>query len=235
METQLKLPIYVIGDSHTRAFSFNTNFFPLFVGAGKENCFVSDETLRNITANFFKTLDALVSDNPVMLVVGEPDTRFYLGQGWYPWDSKVKENISGFEKKVDGSIDRVETLLDKLKKRYTNKFILFNVTPSQRVNQNKVTDYFNRKLEQLCKKRDCLFVFINDKIYSGDEKIIHEKYYGDTVHLNNKIQPLVEAILKENDLIGKSGFDENVQWSHQEVMKKFSFDEKFGCYKLING
>lgn len=35
----------VLGDSHTRGFSFNDNFLPFFLGQGKEHCFISDEKL----------------------------------------------------------------------------------------------------------------------------------------------------------------------------------------------
>ena len=40
--------VIVLGDSHCRAFSFNSNFFPIFLGAGKEMNFISDKNLKKL-------------------------------------------------------------------------------------------------------------------------------------------------------------------------------------------
>ena len=80
--------IYAIGDSHTRAFSFNKNFLPLFIGAGKSHCFINDKNMKNVRNKIYKITKKL-NQATVILVLGEPDTRYYLGKGWYPWEDKI--------------------------------------------------------------------------------------------------------------------------------------------------
>ena len=226
----IQLPIYVIGDSHTRAYSFNDNFLPTFAGAGKENCFITDETAAHLKKNIVNAIERFQTENPILLFLGEPDTRYYLGKGWYPWKSEIKEDISGMESNVFSSIKRYEELVSVLTNTFRNRFIIHCVTPCRRRSQNKITDRFNEELEKICNKFGLLFLKINERIYINDEKIIDDKYYSDEVHLNNKIQVLAEDILKRHGLIERSGFAENISWSNEEMIKKFKFDEKFGCY-----
>lgn len=224
--------IYVIGDSHTRAFSFNSNFFPLFVGAGKENNFVNETNSITLTKNIFNVLSKIEVVKYVMFVIGEPDARFFSGQGWYPWESKTPPDISDYQKKCHLAIVRYEKMLKELLAKINFKPIIFNVTPSKRQQQNIVVNYYNSCLKKMCENNKFHFVFINQKIYSNDENIIHELYFGDTVHMNNQIQPLVEEELIKMGIIEKSDFNNNFNWDHTEVMKKFAFDPQFGCFKL---
>lgn len=225
-------PIYVIGDSHTRAFSYNPNFLPLFIGAGKEHCFINDKTYKNIKKKSYNIVKQL--DNAkVMFTLGEPDTRYYLGKGWYPWDNKVEFTVKDFKPLIDKSLSRYKKLLLFLKKNTNNAYIIFNIPPSIREEQNEIVEYFNTGLESFCKQNGFLFISVNDKLYSN-ESIVSEKYYGDTVHLNKNVQPLVEDILIKEELLVSSKFDEEVVWDHTQVQNSYEFNEKFGCYTLKN-
>jgi hypothetical protein len=224
--------IYVIGDSHTRAFSFNANFFPLFIGAGKQNNFVDEANSKTLAENVTNVLCRMEDLKYVMFVLGEPDARFFSGQGWYPWEAKNPPDISGYQEKCHRSIIRYERMLIELLAKKDFIPIVFNVTPSKRELQNVVVDYYNSCLKEMCENNNFYFVAINEKIYSKDENIIHEMYFGDTVHMNNQIQPLAEAELIKLKVIEKSGFNNSFTWDHIAVMKKFVFDPQFGCFKL---
>jgi len=87
MCTQSK--IWVIGDSHTRAFSFNDNFIPFYIGGGKEHCFLSDQRLSDFISKVLHIVKEVVAQDSIILFLGEPDTRFYIGSGWKPWKKNI--------------------------------------------------------------------------------------------------------------------------------------------------
>ncbi|RLC04126.1 MAG: hypothetical protein DRH90_09500 [Deltaproteobacteria bacterium] len=77
--------IWVIGDSHTRAFSFNDNFIPFYIGGGKQRCFLSDQRLSDLISKVLHIVKEVAAQDSIILFLGEPDTRFNLGIGWKPW------------------------------------------------------------------------------------------------------------------------------------------------------
>ena len=85
--------IWVIGDSHARAFSYNNNFIPFFIGEGRKHCFINDKCLSNIISKVFNIIKEIKTWDWVILFLGEPDTRFYLGRGWKPWKRKFGFSI----------------------------------------------------------------------------------------------------------------------------------------------
>ena len=87
MDMQSK--IWVIGDSHARAFSCNSNFIPFFIGEGKKHCFVNDKYLSGLILKVLNIVKEVTAQDSIILYLGEPDTRFYLGRGWRPWKNKI--------------------------------------------------------------------------------------------------------------------------------------------------
>ena len=72
---------------------------------------------------------------------------------------------------------------------------------------------------------------INEAVYLPENNI-DESFLSDTVHLNNKIQPLVEKQLQTLGLIEESGFNQQIDWDHGEVQGQYVYNERFGCYTL---
>ena len=88
--------IIVFGDSHSRAFSYNPNFLPFFIGAGKQNNFINDENAKRVEDSLRTALKGLEGQK-VMFCFGEPDTRHWLGLGWYPWEGKREFDLDDLE------------------------------------------------------------------------------------------------------------------------------------------
>mgnify|MGYP006145144089 CR=1 FL=1 len=86
--------IIVFGDSHCRAFSNNENFMPIFTGEGKKHCFINDVTAKNTEKAILSALQNFKNTTSVILYFGEPDTRYYLGKGWKPWETTLNSNLS---------------------------------------------------------------------------------------------------------------------------------------------
>ena len=111
--------------------------------------------------------------------------------------------------------------------------LVFNATPSIRSDQNEITDYFNAGMKKACEGIEgVLFIDINSKIYVDTEELIDQQYYSDTVHLNNKIQILVEDFLLGKGVINQRGYDSELKFSHKKVQSKYEYNEQFGCYVL---
>lgn len=224
--------IIVFGDSHSRAFSLNPNFIPFFIGAGKEHNFINEENAEKVSTKLDQAMEGL-DEQTVMFCFGEPDTRHFLGLGWYPWEGKREFEIDNFRPHVDRALERYSSVIKRLKEKYKNEILIFNVTPSIREEQNRIVNYYNSALKEIVSKIDGVtFIEINDKIYTSEDEIIDQQYYSDTVHLNNKIQILVEDFLLSKGLITKKGYDEDVSFSHKKVQSRYKYDKRFGCYVL---
>jgi hypothetical protein len=76
------------------------------------------------------------------------------------------------------------------------------------------------------------FISINTIIYNPKTKTVREEYYGDPVHLNMKLQLLVENWLIEKGILGKTFYDEENKMDKKTIKKNYQFNEKFGCFTL---
>ncbi len=226
--------IWVIGDSHTRAFSYNDNFIPFYIGGGKEHCFLSDQRLSDLIPKVLHIVKEVVAHDSIILLLGEPDTRFYLGSGWKPWKIKNRFPISiRWRSKIKKSFKRYCQLIDEVKNKTKAKLMILNITPSNRKDQNKLVFYFNRLLSEYClKEKDVAFIDINTAIYNPKTKTIKEEYYGDHVHLNMKLQMPVEKWLIGKGIIERSYYDEENTMDKKKLKKNFKYNERFGCYTL---
>ena len=222
--------IYVIGDSHARSFAKNTNFLPLFIGPGKENCFISDGTKENVRKNISRVLEKIPVGADVLLILGEPDTRYYLGKGWTPWLVEQEEVVSDVESKIASSFRRYQEVITWVKTNFNHNLMVFNVPPTIRKNQNIYVKAFNRLLRKEITKNGDLFVDIEDRILSEDMEVIRE-FVGDEVHLNDSIQLYVEDFLIQHGVLQDRKFrHSNTDYDAKAVQNSFVFNEQFSCY-----
>lgn len=242
MRTQTK--IWMIGDSHARAFSYNNNFIPFFIGEGRKHCFINDNCLSNVISKVFKIIKEIEAGDAIVLLFGEPDTRSYLGRGWKPWKRRDKKKKKwwklwakkprfsiGKKSKIKNSFYRYRKLICEIKNKTDVRLFILNITPSNRKDQNKLVDYFNKLLSEFCaKEKGVDFISINSDIYNPGAKTLRAEYYGDPVHLNMKIQLLVENWLTKKGILEKSLYDEKNKMDKMEIKKNYKFNEKFGSY-----
>lgn len=222
----------VLGDSHTRGFSFNDNFLPFFLGQGKEHCFISDENYLNIKKKVDLILSRLSPNTKVILYFGEPDTRYYLGKGWTPWTTDDEYQLEDIERKLYASSKRYLALIKHIQKKFKLDLFVLNITHSNRPEQNEIVDQFNKILESNQQKLGYQFIQFNEEIYDSEKRCVKEEYLGDPVHLNNKIQIPVENWLLSRNLISEIKYADNPTWNNKEVQGKYAYNERFGCYTL---
>jgi len=229
--------IWVIGDSHARAFSYNDNFIPFYIGEGKEHCLLSDQRLSNLIVKVLNIVKEVKAQDSIILFLGEPDTRFYLGRGWKPWKKKLRfpklrYPIRG-RSKLKKSFKRYCQLINEVKNKTNARLLILNITPSNRKDQNKLVNYFNKLLLKFCSKEQKVeFVYINTTIYNPKTKTVKEEYYGDPVHLNMKLQLPVENWLIGKGIIKRSFYNEESTMDKKKLRENFKFNDRFGCYTL---
>lgn len=221
--------IHVIGDSHARSFSYNSNFLPLFLGPGKNFNFVSDENLNNLINSTVKLLNLLDPEN-VLFVFGEADTRYYLGKGWHPWKTTLEKTPDDFYHKVEKSIDRYARYLEVIEKYSFNKIIL-GIIPTIRPEQNAIASYYNSELKIFTANKNIHFINVFESMLDQENKI-RDEYRIDQVHASNRVQKIVEQNLIEKGILNESAFDKSKGKSSEELRKEFIFNTRFGCYEF---
>lgn len=218
---------FVVGDSHARAFAHNRNFFPLFLGPGKTVNFTSESCAVNLEERMLKALKSFKAKR-VLTCFGEPDTRWLLGRGWYPWDETSSLRSVDLEDEMKAALALHRAAMEKLKTA-DYEVACLSVTPSERIDQNHVVLAYNNGLRAVCQDLGVLFVEITTDILQEDGRA-NPDYCGDHVHMNNQIQPLVERILLKHNWLQESLYDQEFQWDTKAVQSEYVFNEKFGCF-----
>ena len=143
---------------------------------------------------------------------------------------KIKEVSSDkIDEKLKQSVNRYIAVINKVKNKFNGRLMILNVTHSLRFEQNNLVDKFNIELNKSLPKN---FIDINNLIFDNKKNVINKEYIGDMVHLNNKLQVPVENWLFKNDVITKKRYQVNPKWDNKEIQRKFSYDSKFGCYRI---
>ena len=233
--------IVVIGDSHTRVFSYHHIFLPLFIGSGRDNCFLSENKYKNSKDKIHNILDRIKIASKVMLVFGEPDIRNHF------------ENVFGTknlgksdEVIIQEAVERYKHLIEELNNEKKFELIIFNAVPSGNSEYNPLLSHYNQELELFCNNKGIHFIDIWDDIFESSKNVVDNKYQSDPVHLNKNILPIVVKKLKEVKIVPK-GISESstFKWAYRYKFSinnydiaiwgdKTKLEENFAKTKLIN-
>ena len=79
--------LIIIGESHTRSFSYRENVLPFFMGNGK-TINLSTKNITKIDSKIKNILSTIDKENSItFLFLGEPNCRYPLKKKWDPhWD-----------------------------------------------------------------------------------------------------------------------------------------------------
>lgn len=171
----LQNKIAVIGDSHSRSFSYNKNFVPFFLEEGKKNNFINKQNFKFVKKKTLKLLNS-IKCNKTILFFGEPDSRYLQGKGWYPWEVQKAEEVD-ITKGIEESTDRYIKLINSVSRR-VDEVIVMNVIVTAYSEQNKITKEYNECLKNKLRGTDVHFIEIN-KMLLNDKNEIKDEYKGD--------------------------------------------------------
>ena len=206
--------IYVLGDSHTRSFAYHTSFFPICIGGSMENCFLTSHKKEEAYERILANLKLLNKNIPVMLVLGEADTRHYWNDTQYTKD-QLKEYFPNGVSEIESfsHVERMENaaknyceVIERLVKTSGFSIIVFNIIATERGYQNDMSRIYNGIVEQYCELKNIRFVNIWEEILDPGLNQVKKYYQAEFIHLNETIAPLVSSILGLSDNSEKDFF-----------------------------
>jgi len=227
----LTTSIAVIGDSHTRSYACNSAFTPLFIGPGKENNFIDEASANTYLKRATKVLQQL-RVNTVLLLFGEPDARYSLGCGWYPWDHRNETSGQQRGPKFDPipHVERMERVYNKLAERFSSTtFFVPTIHPVGFEAENVPIKALNDALRY---RMSDVIIDVWDRLYINDRAV--PGLLADQVHATDYIQkPVFEKICEKKVLsILFAERDASVRWNAAEIQKRFKYNSRFKCFTM---
>ena len=216
--------IVMIGDSHVRSYAFNDNFLPIFVGQGKLHNFLTDDNANRFLKGFTRAF-RVINPQKVVLIIGEPDTRYCLGAGWLPWESANIHLMSDYRKVLDNSTARLYDRLSKLN-LVNIEIMCLSIMPTLIEEQNKPINYMNYNLKD-CFKKSFIDVYSKLDFSTSDLK----NTLADNIHMSTAIQKNVETEMLKLGIISKARYSDSFHYYKASYIKsKFKYSDRFGCY-----
>lgn len=224
---------YVIGDSHTRSFSENPLFLPIFLGPGKEFCFVTEEKTKNVFVGLQSLLRKSGGGEKVILCFGEPDTRYFLNKGWQPWLDSGEESIDLIDEKVESSFQRYVAVIKSLREEFKVEIFVLCVLPSIRRSQNHFSKVFNSLLRHHLEcTQSATFIDIEEDLLS-DSFCLKADLSADPVHCTPELADIVATKLINLGKLSSERHDsENELYSKPSpLLDLCEYNKRFNCFK----
>jgi lysophospholipase L1-like esterase len=200
----------VLGDSHVRAFARHAAFLPLFIGSGKQTCFITDAHAAATQARLRANLERLAG-HPVLLVLGEPDVRLHLENAHGTRDAGADSDLP----QMEAAVSRYAAVLDAVCARHDGPVAVLSSAPTPRAEHNRLARVFNEKLGAVCAARRVPFFDLWPDLMPSGAEVVDPRFSADHVHLNEHIVALLAPRLQT---LGwwppGSGPAPNFEWSY---------------------
>jgi hypothetical protein len=219
--------IVILGESHTRSFSYRKNMLPFFMGSGKtinlDNIKVINKTLNNIILKLNK------KECLIFLYIGEPNCRYPVRNNWTPHWDEIQKGID-----VKPYIDKkyLQSCID----RYSNinlQDIDFILTPTGAYDPvQPALHYFNTLLkEKFGNKVIDIFSKTVDKNLKTLNEYKAKDWEKDPIHVNSKISQDFLQILKNKNVINNiEDYESNVDGYFGTHLLRMQDKSQFGSY-----
>lgn len=193
--------IHIIGDSHVKIFNKHPNFKCHYIPKATANNLHKEYSTSNSHHKLYKLLDRLNKElDQLLLSFGEIDCRLHV----YYQSIKRKESIDQI---IKSTITNYGKVLKDLKDQGFQFFLLgippcgyqgnyYNIPffPDKIVQAQIYLDY-NNMMIQYCNKHGYRYLDIYSKTVN-EEGLVQKDLLKDRVHLNGKIIPIVEELIK---------------------------------------
>ncbi len=216
----------VLGDSHTRSFSFRENIYPIFLDEGRKINLNTNHVNYVISqSNKVKNKLNLLENVIYFIKLGEPDIRYQLNNDWYVQASNfIYEGKINYEY-LDLCISNYKKIIDNL------PFINYILTPTTAYKPSLDSlKYFNNGIKKIFGDK---VVDIQSKTLGQTEVL--DKYKGsdrDPIHLNSNISNLFLDELVKRNIINSSDlnyYKRNQKESfNSKDLKKLFITNRFG-------
>lgn len=191
--------LVILGESHTRSFSYRENIFPFFMGSGMY-INLDKSNIKGVNKKIKEVISAIdKSECLTFLYMGEPNCRFPIKNHWTPhWDELHK----GLEVKSYVDEDYLKECLDNLSNLQLEN-IDYIITPTGAYDPvQPALLYFNNLLKKRYgdKVIDIFSKTIDSKLRTKD--IYKAKdWKEDPIHVNSRISEDFLEILNDRNII----------------------------------
>jgi len=196
--------IYVIGDSHARAFVFKVPFIVHHISQataynlGKDNSYSRSKIYLN---SFLQRINK--QRNIVLLVFGEIDARVHI------YSQYRKQNCaSSIDDIITATVERYGDTIVKLRNQ---GFVvcIHGIPPAARKSYTSILPYtgspqerayisreFNEQLKRYCYSRGISYIDVQS-VSKDEEGFIRDEYAADELHHNGKIVPFIMNVIAQ--------------------------------------
>ena len=214
--------IVILGESHTRSFSYRKNILPFFMGSGKtinlDNIISVNTSIKNVISKLNK------KECLIFLYIGEPNCRYPIKNHWTPHWDEIHKGLD-----VNPYIDKeyLQNCIDG----YSNinlQDIDFILTPTGAYDpvqpalhyfkafKNKVIDIFSKTV---------------DKNLKTLNKYKAKDWKKDPIHVNSRISEDFLQILKDKNIINNiEDYKSNVDGYFGTHLLRTQDKSQFGSY-----
>lgn len=215
----MKNKLFIIGDSHVRAFGYNNAYVPLFIGPAAFNNFRTAKSAEVVTNKIVDLLINVKEDISLMLLfVGDVE--------------HATRHVDTFSDKewlqLDESITRYQESIKILKEKFFNiKLIVSSVLPGRSEQYRKCQEHYNKKIKSFCSENNIHYIDVNDRIVNPEGFLVYP-YKADFAHINYRVpeiyyRELISMSFFEND----STYYSDYKWSHV-----YNIDTTYGPVKI---
>ena len=219
--------IVILGESHTRSFSYRKNMLPFFMGNGKvinlDNIISINTSIKNVILKLNK------KECLIFLYVGEPNCRYPIKNHWTPhWDEIHKGlNVNSYVDKeyLQSCIDRYSSI--------DLQDIDFILTPTGAYDPvQPALHYFNSLLKEKFKDKVIdIFSKTVDKNLKTLNKYKANDWKKDPIHVNSRISEDFLQILKDKNIINNiEDYESDVDGYFGTHLLRIQDKSQFGSY-----
>lgn len=205
--------MYVIGDSHTRSFSYHEFFVPLFVGPGKETLFLTDEQTKKTHSKVLNTVKLLDLSQDYLFIFSEPNLRYHQQNKFNTRRNKDDQSVI---KKI---VANYVCLLKEVSSIVNGRTFVLCAIPRPDSDYTVLATMFNAELKAAVQGTKITYIDLWGAV-TTNEGMIKPKFMGDFIHANYLLADMVVRHLKQQALVGKhTKVVSRYQWEHAHTIK----------------
>ena len=221
--------LIILGESHTRHFSYRKNIYPFFMGSGK-HINLDKNNISKVTTEIKKIINNINKKECLtFLYLGEPNCRFPIKNHWSPhWDEiklgkKVKAHIEkSYLQECISNLDNID--LSNIDYILTPTCAYDPVQPALQYFNNILMSKYPRKVINIFSKT------VDSNLQTLDEYKA-KNWKEDPIHINSKISEDFLNILKEKNIIDNiEDYESHIDGYFGTHLLRNTDKSKFGSY-----
>ena len=220
MNCNKEIPFLLLGDSHSRSFSYNPYIVPIFIGPAAFNNFLTDKNADSVSNKCFSIIDK-IPHNLIILTCFSGDPEHHAR----PVKHQRNRNDIIFPdiQLLHSAAERYVKLLLEINLQKNREIVAISPIPGTYEEHCVAHTIYTQYFLSLCKKKNIKTICINNKI-SNKTKLL-KKYSSDFIHISpNSIHYYLDALsdLYPSLNISKS-YPKGWQNKHEFVIQKNIF------------